>query len=183
MPLSWAELVAQWRRPSWWWSSSEDTQVTTWINETNTWKVDEVVNKVENLDVDAWTSIAPVINKVMKLGSVMLRSVGPEIIEPDLPIEDFVKGFKNNIFRTECSNCIIGFWICNIFCQINHNYAISQLRLLPWTAQTADRFHRCIPRKPSARANLITKISWFTRLSLTKLYPPITILYDKAWGG
>ena len=37
--------------------------------------MEEVIEEVENLDVDGGISVAPVINRPMKLGSVMLKAL------------------------------------------------------------------------------------------------------------
>ena len=84
MPLWWAELTAQWKKRSWGWSSSseEETQVTTWENQTTsgeneiiTWTVEEIIGEVENLDIDGGTSIAPMLWKSMRLWATMLKAL------------------------------------------------------------------------------------------------------------
>ena len=81
MPLWWADLLAQWRRRSSWWSSSSDEiQITTGANETitgqnsTTWTIDEAIQETENLNIDAGT-VSPNMQRSMMLLKNMLKTL------------------------------------------------------------------------------------------------------------
>ena len=83
MPLWGANLVAQWRVPSdWWSSSSQNRDVSTWAQDTLTWthnaatwnSIESIVNEVSDMDLDAGT-LSPMVQEPLALWQKALKSL------------------------------------------------------------------------------------------------------------